>query len=306
MSAATQSQTHQNKMLLSIVLLLMAMAILPMIDVIAKYLGRENIPVPEMVWARFFFGTLLTLPFAWRANGRATFRPVSPWLNTARAVCLIFGTGFFFAALHYLPIATTLSIYFVQPILIVALSPLLLKEEVGLKRWIVVFVGFIGVLIIIRPGLQEFSLGHVFAVSSGFFSAFYFLITRALQGRANPLVTTFQTSIIGAIILTALAPAYWVTPAGSQWLLMIALGAVAILGHYFITKAYDYGEASFLSPLNYAEMITSVILGWAFFGDFPDKLTFVGVAILIACALYISQSERRKIDAEEASEAAHP
>jgi len=295
-----------NKTMLSIGLLLMAMAILPLIDVIAKFLGQQNIPVAELVWARFVFGTLFSMPFALKSSGKAAFRPVSPLLNTMRAICLIFGTGFFFAALHYLPIATTLSIYFVQPILIVALSPFLLKESVGLKRWMLVLIGFVGVLIIIRPGIEPFSTGHLFAVLAGFSSALYFLLTRALQGRANPIITTFQTSVIGAVILTVVSPAYWVMPQPSQWLLFVALGGVAILGHYCITKAYDYGEASLLSPLNYAEMITSVILGWAFFGDFPDSMTFLGVAVLIACAIYISHSERRKIVAEEAEVASHP
>ncbi|MBG1231169.1 DMT family transporter [Aestuariivirga litoralis] len=305
MSAAA-TPVARNKTLLSIVLLLSAMAILPMIDVIAKHLGRQGIPVPELVWARFFFGALLTLPFALRSKGRAALHPVNPLLNSLRALCLIMGTAFFFASLHYLPVADTLSIYFVQPVLIVALSPFVLKEKVDLTRWAVVFAGFIGVLIIIRPGIQEFSAGHFLALLAGLSSAFYILITRALQGRADPIITTFQTSAIGAVALTALAPTYWLPPLPQQWLLLLALGGIAILGHYFITKAYDYGEASLLSPLNYSEMVTSVILGWVFFNDFPDRYTFLGVAILIACAIYISQNERRKMAAEASEAAAHP
>ncbi len=290
--SATAEQPVHNKTLLGVGLILTAMAILPLIDVIAKHLGQQGVPVTELVWARFFFGALFTLPFALQNDGRAALTPVNPLFNALRALCLILGTAFFFWALHYLPIADTLSIYFVQPIAITALSPFLLKEKVGLSRWAVVFAGFCGVLIIIRPGMQAFNIGQILALLAGLCSAFYILITRALKGRASPIVTTFQTSVIGALALTLATPVYWLPPSQAQWVLLVLLGAIAIAGHYLITKAYDYGEASLLSPLNYSEMVTSVAFGFLFFGDFPDKYTFLGVAILIFCAIYISNSER--------------
>jgi drug/metabolite transporter (DMT)-like permease len=271
-------------------LLLTAMAILPLIDVMAKFLGRQNLPVMEMVWARFFFGAVLSGIWAMAVEGRAALRPVNPLLNACRALALIAGTAFFFAGLKFLPVADTLSIYFVQPVLISALSPFVLGEKVGLRRWLIVLAGFCGVLVIIRPGLQQVNPGHFLALAAGASAAVYILITRKLTGRASPIITTFQTSALGATALTAIAPAYWVAPTANQWLLLALLGAIAIAGHYLITKAYDYGEASFLSPLNYTEMVTSVILGYAFFGDFPDAFTFLGVAILIACALAVSQT----------------
>jgi drug/metabolite transporter (DMT)-like permease len=289
-----KNEMTQPNPLKAIAFVLVAMAILPFIDVIAKFLGQQGIPVIQMVWARFFFGTLFTLPFAIHAtNTQIALRPVNPALNTLRAFCLVAGTAFFFLALKTLPIADTLAIYFVQPILITALSPIVLREHVGLRRWITVFIGFIGVLIIIRPGFQQVGIGVVFALLAGTSSAVYILVTRFLTGRANALVTTFQTSAIGAIPLTAAIPLYWISPDTNQWLLLILLGAIAIIGHAMITRAYDYAEASLLSPFNYAEMIMAVAAGWWFFGDFPDNYTFLGVAILIGCALYISARERQ-------------
>ena len=284
---------HNSKTLKAIGLVLLAMAIMPLIDVIAKYLGRQNLPIMELVWARFFFGTLVTLPFAYASVGIEAFRPSSPILNSIRATSLILGTFCFFFSLKFLPIADTLSIFFVQPLLITALSPFFLGEHVDGKRWSVVFLGFIGVLIIIRPGIQTLNLGHLFAFLAGCCSACYYLITRKLKGKANPLLNTFQTSAIGAIALSLITPLFWNSPSISQWALFLCLGAIAIVGHYLVTKAYDYAEASLLSPLNYSEMITSVLLGWLFFGDFPDQYTFMGVAILIACAIYISNNERQ-------------
>jgi drug/metabolite transporter (DMT)-like permease len=282
----------QPNALKGIALVLIAMAVLPLIDVCAKFLGQQGIPVVQMVWARFFFGALLTLPLAVMAAGTSALRPVNPLMNSLRAYFLIAGTASFFFALKTLPIADTLAIYFVQPILITALSPLFLGEKVGVRRWSTVVVGFIGVLIIIRPGFQSVGIGVLFALLAGLCSAFYILVTRKLTGRAHAMVTTFQSSAIGAVPLTLSAPIYWTAPDTNQWLLLLLLGAIAIAGHALITRAYDYAEASQLSPFNYTEMITAVAAGWYFFGDFPDAWTFLGVAILIACAIYISWRER--------------
>jgi drug/metabolite transporter (DMT)-like permease len=275
-------------------IVLVAMSILPLIDVCAKFLGQQGMPITQMVWARFFFGALFTLPLALAVVGKAAVVPVNPMFNAIRAALLILGTACFFMALKWLPIADTLAIYFIQPILITALSPLLLGEVVGARRWTTVAIGFIGVLIIIRPGFQALNPGVFFALGAGLSSAFYIIVTRHLTGKANAMVTTFQSSAIGAVALSAATPLYWVAPTGEQWVLMIMLGAVAIAGHYLITRAYDFAEASLLSPFNYTEMITAVIAGWYFFGDFPDTWTFVGVSILIACAIYISWRERVK------------
>jgi drug/metabolite transporter (DMT)-like permease len=275
-------------------LILLAMAILPFIDVCAKFLGQQNMPVPEMVWARFFFGAVFTLPFALRVGRTAALTPVNPAFNSLRALFLISGTACFFLALKTLPIADTLAIYFVQPILITALSPLVLGEHVGLRRWITVFIGFVGVMIIIRPGLQAFNIGVLYALGAGTSSACYYLITRKLAGRADAMVTTFQTSVIGAVALTFAMPFLWIIPNGQQWTLLILLGGIAIAGHYCVTRAFDFAEASLLSPFNYTEMIMAIAAGWWFFNDFPDRWTFVGVTILIGCAIYISYRERSR------------
>lgn len=273
------------------------MSILPLIDVCGKFLAQQGVPVFQLVWGRFFFGAIFSLPFALKVAGPAALVPSHLILQGSRAALLILGTAFFFWALFYLPIADTLAIFFVQPILITALSPLVLKEHVGLRRWVTVFIGFIGVLIVIRPGFQELNPGVLFALAAGAVSSLYILLTRLLTGSVSPVITTFQTSLIGALPLSAAMPFLWFSVSLDQWLLLGALGFFAILGHYFVIKAYNWGEASLLSPLGYTEMVTAVIFGWYFFGDFPDNWTFLGVAILIGCATYISLHERGKAKA---------
>ena len=117
-------------------------------------------------------------------------------------------------------------------------------------------------------------------------------MTRRISGRQKAIVTTFHTNLLGALITSALVPLVWITPTATDWLLFAALAAIANIGHYCIVRAYDHAEASLLAPLAYTEMVTATCLGWLFFGDFPDRHTLLGVAILITCAIYISMRER--------------
>jgi drug/metabolite transporter (DMT)-like permease len=281
----------QPNSLKGIGLMLLAMAILPGIDVIAKHMGQAGTPVMQLVWARLTFGALLTLPFAARAAGPRGLIPDRPFLHGLRASLLMLSTFLFFFSLKYLPIADALAIFFVQPLVLTALSPLVLREKVGPRRWAAVAVGFMGTLIIIRPGLTAINPGVAFALGAGTSLALYLLLTRRIAGRNKAIVTTFHTNLLGGLIASALVPLVWQWPSATDWLLLVSLAAIANLGHYFIVRAYDHAEASLLAPLAYTEMVTSTIMGWAFFGDFPDGFTFLGVAILIASAIYISARE---------------
>ncbi len=270
-----------------------AMAILPGIDVIAKILGQAGLPILQIVWARMIFGTLMALPFAWAWTGPRGLVPDRPGLHLGRALLLMAATFFFFSSLKLLPIADALAIFFVQPLVLTALSPFVLGEHVGPRRWSAVFVGFVGTLIIIRPGLTAFNPGSLMALAAGTSLALYFLVTRRISGQAPAMVTTFHTNLMGTLLISLAVAFVWHPPTGGEWLMFAALGLIAGFGHYLIVRAYDFAEASLLAPLAYTEMVTSVALGWWFFGDFPDGWTFLGVAILIGCAIYISVRERK-------------
>ena len=279
--------------LIGVALMLAAMAILPFIDVLAKKLGQAGMPILIVVWARALFGGLMTLPFALQADGIRAFRPAQPLRQLARAVLLFGATFLFFQSLKYLPIADALAIFFVNPLVIVILSALALREKVGPRRWAAVAVGFIGTLIIIRPGIVEVNPGTLYALGAGVALGSYFVMTRAMAGIADAMVLTFQTSAIGAALLTLALPLLWVPPSAEQWGMLAALGVIATLGHVLITRAYEHAEASLLAPLAFTEIVMATLLGYAFFGDLPDRWTVLGVAILIASAIYISVRERR-------------
>lgn len=269
-----------------------AMAVLPFLDVIAKYLGQQGVPVLQIVWARLFFGAILTMPFALKIAGVRGLMPNLPVMHGVRACFLIAATSFFFWALTYLPIAETLAIFFVQPLIVTLLSPLVLGETVGIRRWLAVLVGFAGTLIIIRPGFAEVNPGVFLALASGASLAIYLLLTRKIAGSAPAMVTTFYTSLMGALIMSAVVLFVWQPPTPQQWGFFVLLSLIANGGHFLIIRAYDHAEASLLAPLAYTEMVMATFAGWYVFGDFPDVWTFAGVAILITSAIYISWRER--------------
>ena len=165
-----------------------AMAVLPFLDVVAKFLGQQGVPILQIVWARMAMGMVMTLPFAWRIAGPGGLRPDRPAQHGLRAIFLIAATFCFFFALKFLPIADALAIFFVQPLIVTLLSALILRETVGPRRLIAVAVGFIGTLVIIRPGLAEVNPGSWLALGAGGFLACYFVMTRAISGQAHAMV----------------------------------------------------------------------------------------------------------------------
>ncbi len=286
-------RTTRSRPLLGIMFMLAAMAILPVIDVFAKMLGQAGMPILIVVWARALFGGLMTLPFALKSEGLRAFRPAQPLRQLLRAVLLLGATFLFFSALKYLLIADALAIFFVNPLVIVILSALLLRERVGPRRWAAVAVGFIGTLIIIRPGMVQVNPGTLLALGSGVALGSYLVLTRAMAGAADAMVLNFQTSAIGAALMALALPLLWEAPTPMQWAMLAALGVIATLGHVLITKAYEHGEASLLAPLAFTEIVMATVLGYAFFGDLPDRWTVLGVTILVASAVYISVRERQ-------------
>jgi drug/metabolite transporter (DMT)-like permease len=279
--------------LVGVGLMLAAMAMLPFIDVMAKTLGQAGLPILIVVWARALFGALMTLPFALRAAGTGAFRPARPWHQLIRSILLFTSTWLFFMSLIFLPMADALAIFFVNPLVIVILSALVLRETVDGQRWLAVLIGFLGTLIIIRPGMVEMNPGTLYALASGITLGTYFVMTRHIAGAANATVLTFQTCAIGAALMTLALPFVWSPPTGAQWVMLALVGIIATAGHVFITRSYEHAEASLLAPLAFTEIVMTTILGWWVFGDLPDRWTVLGVAILMASAIYISLREHR-------------
>ena len=190
--------------------------------------------------------------------------------------------------------AKALTLAFVAPLVTTAISPFFLKEKVGIRRWSAVLVGFIGCLVVIRPGFLEFNLATISAVVTGCFYGIYVVITRKLHSTDNPLLTLLLTGVVGAIIASFLVPIVWITPTLVQWSWLALMGIFACLGHILLILSLRYADASKLAPFGYFEIITNIILGYYFFSDFPDKWTFLGLIIIISSGAYIFKRELLK------------
>ena len=274
-----------------------AMAIIPVMDATAKLLS-ERFHTVQLVWARYFFHLLLFLPFVLWRHGARVVRPGRPVLQVVRGSLLMVSTGLFFIAIAFMPLADALAVVFVYPFIVTALSPVVLGERVGIWRWGAVAVGFVGTVIIIRPGLGVVSVGVPFALAAGTVYACYVLSTRKLAGVDPPLVTLAFTGLVGAVVSSALVPFFWITPEPGDWPLMLLMGFCAAVGHFAIILAHEKATAAQLAPIGFSEIVSASLLGYLYFGDFPDAVTWLGIAIVVAGGVVISLREARRARAK--------
>ena len=270
---------------------LLAWAILPFMDTIAKYLSAE-LSFFQITWARYFFTVFFTLPFMFFFFRRNLTWSTQPKLQIFRGLTLFCANVLFFYSISIISMAKALTLAFVAPLITTALSPIFLGEKVGFRRWSAVIIGFIGSLIVIRPGFIEFNSASVAALGTGFFYGIYLVITRKLHTSDSPLLTLLLTGVVGAVIGSFIVPIVWVNPTFNQWSLLALMGIFACLGHLFLILSLKYADASKLAPFGYFEIVTNVILGYYFFSDFPHYWTWVGLAIIICSGGYISFRER--------------
>jgi len=270
---------------------LIAWAILPFMDTIAKYLSAE-LSFFQITWARYFFTVFFTLPFMYFFFRKNLTWSSQPKLQIFRGLTLFFANVLFFYSISVISMAKALTLAFVAPLITTALSPIFLGEKVGLRRWSAVIVGFVGSLIVIRPGFIEFNLATVAALGTGFFYGIYLVITRKLHTSDSPLLTLLLTGVVGAAIGSFIVPVVWINPTFNQWSLLALMGIFACLGHLFLILSLKYADASKLAPFGYFEIVTNVILGYYFFNDFPHYWTWVGLSIIICSGIYISFRER--------------
>ncbi|MBL6932688.1 MAG: DMT family transporter [Rhodospirillales bacterium] len=285
--------------------MLISMSIVPIMDGFAKELSARY-SIVEIVWARYFFHLLYLLPIVILRYGVSALLPRYPVLQIIRGGMLLISTILFFAAIAVMPIADALAIVFISPLLVTALSPVLLGEKVGVRRWVAVSVGFIGAMIIIRPGVSSIDTGTMLALGAGIVYAFYMIATRKLSGSAPPLVTLTFTALLGAVVMSVAVPYQWTTPNALDFSMMAGMGACAALGHFLLIKAFDHAPASVLAPFGYSEIVMATAIGFVVFGDFPDHWTWVGVAVIIASGIYISLRERHSANSVPTVQAQGP
>jgi len=269
---------------------LLGWMMLPVMDGFAKYLSAD-LPVLQITWARYFFTVAFTLPVMFFFYNKQLVWSDKPKLQILRGLILLCANICFFYAISIIPLAKALTLAFVAPLIVTAFSPMLLGEKVGVRRWTAVIIGFVGSLVVIRPGFLEINLASLAALGTGVMYGFYLIITRKLSTSDNPLLTLLLTGLVGLVAVTGIMPFIWVNPNLSQWSMMAGIGFFACIGHLFLILSLKYADASKLAPLGYTEIIPNVIIGYYFFGNFPDNWTFLGLAIIVISGIYISRRE---------------
>ena len=269
---------------------LLAWIMLPIMDGFAKYLSTD-LPVLQITWARYFFTVAFTLPVMFFFYNKQLVWTDKPKLQLLRGVILLFANICFFYAISVISLAKALTLAFIAPLIVTALSPVLLGERVGVRRWTAVILGFLGSLVVIRPGFVELNLASFAALGTGVMYGFYLIITRKLSTYDNPLLTLLLTGLVGAIIISCAMPFVWVKPTLNQWSMMAGIGVFACIGHLFLILSLKYADASKLAPFSYFEIVTNIIIGDYFFNHFPDNWTFFGLFIIISSGIYIFRRE---------------
>ena len=215
----------------------------------------------------------------------------NPKLQFYRGLTLFFANICFFYSISILSMAKALTLAFVAPLITTTLSPLFLGEKVGIRRWTAVIVGFLGILVVIRPGFIEFNLASFAAVGTGCFYGIYLIITRKLHSTDSPLLTLLLTGVVGVIIGSFIVPVVWVNPTFTQWCWLTLMGLFACLGHILLIYSLKYADASKLAPFGYIEIVPNIILGYYLFNDFLDLWSILGLLIIIFSGLYVIRRE---------------
>ncbi len=279
----------------AIIFSLLGWMFLPVMDGFAKYLSTD-LPILQITWSRYFFTVAFTLPIMFFFYNKELVWSKKPKLQIIRGLILLSANICFFYSISLISLAKALTLAFIAPLIVTSFSPFFLGERVGFRRWTAVIIGFIGSLVVIRPGFLEINLASFAALGTGIMYGFYLIITRKLSNSDSPLLTLLITGLVGAVIVSFLIPFVWIKPTLTQWSMMAGIGLFACIGHLFLILSLKYADASKLAPLGYTEIIPNVAIGYYFFSDFPDNWTFLGLFIIVISGIYISRREVRDYD----------
>jgi len=227
--------------------------------------------------------------------GLGMLRTRRPVIQLTRSAMLFTSNATNFFAIIFIPLAKTASISLMAPLMVVPLARAILGERTTPGRLLALGAGFVGVLIVIRPGTELFHWASLLAVVSAVGYAIYQVLTRKVAGIDPPETSTIYSSLVGGFGMFAVLPFVWKTPETLRDVLFFcSLGVIGAVGHYLVARAFTNAPANIVSPFQYVQLIGSVTVGYVFFGNFPDLLTWVGAAIIVGSGLYIGWSQTRR------------
>jgi len=282
--------TRADKPFRGIALVLLATVFLGTSDATSKYLSA-TLPSIEIAWIRFFVFLLIMAPALVPGTPLYALRSRRPGLLVVRSTALLASALLFISSLGFIPIAEASATSFVSPLFVTALSIFILKESVGLRRWLATGVGLIGVLIVLRPGSGAFHPAAMFVIISALAWAVTLVLTRKMSGEPS-LTMMAYAAVVGFIIMSALIPFVWVTPSWNDIFFGIVVGIASTAGQWVVVFAFRYANASVLAPFSYTQLLWVSFLGVVVFGEVPDVWTVTGAVIIVSSGLYTAHRER--------------
>ncbi len=278
-----------DRPLLGIGLTLVFAALSSHLDVVSKWFA-QTYPVLELVWIRFSAQTIVFLVLIpWLGWRRVTGTRAAK-LQIARGTALWFSATLFVAGLSYLPFATTMVLGQTAPLIVAAIALPLLGERVGLKRWATILLGFVGLVIVVRPDFRSFDWAMLFPLGTACAYALYQVMTRYVAGVDAALPSLFYTALIGWLLASLFVPFVWVTPTLPHLGILFAHGIGIGLGHFILIRAFTYAPASLVAPLGYTSLIWAVILGWFVFNESPDAGTLSGGMLIAISGILLARN----------------
>ncbi len=283
-----------RRLLLGILFICLSGIVFPVMNGFAKMLGAEYSTL-QVSWARAFGHFVFLLIAFLPREGLSVLRTRRPMIQFGRALMLYISNLCFFFAVVFIPIADAAAISMTSPLVVALLAWPMLGERTTVGRLLALGLGFVGVLIIIRPGTDLFHWASLFVVASACCYGMYQIFTRQVAGVDSPETSAIYAPIIGAIGMLVVMPFVWKTPTTLLDIAMfVGLGVLGAAGHYFVARALTYAPANVVSPFQYFQLFASVLVGYLFFAALPDAATWVGAGIIMASGLYIGLSQTRR------------
>lgn len=277
--------------LMGILFMCIAASLFPAMNGVAKLMSQDY-SSEQVVWARTISHLVFMLALFVPQSGWAIVRTRRPGVQFFRSCMLIVSTFLFFTAIKFVPIAQAASISFTAPLIVVMLAGPMLGEKVTLARVLAVIAGFIGALVVIRPGSAVFHWASLLILGSACCFAIYQVLTRRVAGFDAPATSAVHSALVGSVLMSIVVPFSWKTP--DSWTAVLLLGSLGVLGglgHYCVARALTYAPANLLSPFQYWQMVGSVAVGYLLFAEVPDAFTWLGTALIIAAGLYVGIRE---------------
>jgi drug/metabolite transporter (DMT)-like permease len=295
-AAQHEREIESGRILAGIGLILLATACFATLDTSTK-ISVTVVPILMSVWFRYFFQAMATTAVLLPRYGTSLLRTVHPKFHVLRGALLFTTSVFAFFSLRYMPVPEFTSIVLIAPLVVTLLAATTLKEHVSRLRWTLVCGGFLGTLVILRPGGGAFSWAVLLPIGLVVSNSWFQVLTSRLAQTENPLTMHFYTGWVGTLIAACALPFVWTgLPSWHWWALLALMGLMGTVGHFALILAYQRAAASTLTPYLYGQIAFAMLGGWLVFAHVPDAVSLVGMALIATCGAagaWLTVRERR-------------